>query len=316
MPNIDYNKLIIKPKKNLPKEVMEKVLDYSENGLDTVLARLSNGLVGELLINDDINSPYIKKGDIVVLKESTNLRLKDFVLYVYKEKYYLRRVLKIVDQEIYVAGDNEKEYHITKRSDIVAKGISRIRNNKYKSFNLKRKNQMYMFFKYNLQYFRFKSRIIRPENEEANEALEQALKANLSRNVFVNKTIESKISDELDNELINFIDPDTLVHELEEAMKEKENAENVEEEQTEEVEEVVIEIPEEIEEVVETEDGEVVENLSEANTEEATEETLEEVNRVIYKNKANEEEDDEVTDDVESLISSSDENEEIDEDDE
>lgn len=242
MPN--YKKMYIEPKKTLPKELMEKVIKYNDNTLEVVLERISCGLVGELLIEDNINYPFIKKKDIVILKESSNIRIKDFILYKYKDKYYLRRVLKIIDQEIYVAGDNEREYHITKKDDIVAKGISSIRNNKYKSFNLKRKNRLYLFFKYNLQALRFSNRIIRPENEEVNEALTQALKANLTRNVFVNKTIESKISDELDRELMNFIDPDTLVLELEEEL----SSQNTTVEETdEEIKEVIIEIPEEVE---------------------------------------------------------------------
>ena len=84
------------------------------------------------------------------------------------------------------------------------------------SFSINPKYKLYTFRKVNLAYFRLKNRTIDYEQEVINISLEKA--SITAQTLFQNKT-EYKGSIDLDSELQSFINPDTLVLELKEAME-------------------------------------------------------------------------------------------------
>ena len=100
------------------------------NSMDVVVERVEGGLVGALRVTDDINYPIFKLDDLISIRVPQKLGKKDFVLYKTQNEYFVRRIIKYIDEDIYVAGDNEKEYHIIHKTDIVGKVISRERKNK------------------------------------------------------------------------------------------------------------------------------------------------------------------------------------------
>lgn len=215
--NSDANKTPI------PSESNEEAVDiYS---MEVAVERVEHGLIGTLRIEDNINSPIFKTGDFVHLRAPSRLLIRDFVLYHSHDEYFLRRIIKYKEEDIYVAGDNEKEYHIIRREDIVGKVISRQRKTKRLSFSLTPKKKVYTFRKVNLAYFRLKNRVIDYEQETNNESLELAIQS-LAENktVFENKT-EIKYDIDLDSDLQSFLNPDTLVQELRDAMRESEQPE-------------------------------------------------------------------------------------------
>ena len=184
--------------------------------MDVVVERVEGGLVGALRVTDDINYPIFKLDDLISIRVPQKLGKKDFVLYKTQNEYFVRRIIKYIDEDIYVAGDNEKEYHIIHKTDIVGKVISRERKNKRISFSINPKYKLYTFRKVNLAYFRLKNRTIDYEQEVINISLEKA--SITAQTLFQNKT-EYKGSIDLDSELQSFINPDTLVLELKEAME-------------------------------------------------------------------------------------------------
>ena len=186
------------------------------NSMDVVVERVEGGLVGALRVTDDINYPIFKLDDLISIRVPQKLGKKDFVLYKTQNEYFVRRIIKYIDEDIYVAGDNEKEYHIIHKTDIVGKVISRERKNKRISFSINPKYKLYTFRKVNLAYFRLKNRTIDYEQEVMNISLEKA--SITAQTLFQNKT-EYKGSIDLDSELQSFINPDTLVLELKEAME-------------------------------------------------------------------------------------------------
>ncbi len=212
------------------------------HSIEVVVERVKSGLIGSLRIESDINKPIFKKGDYVLLRAPSKLSIKDFVLYQSHEEYFLRRIIKYKTDDIYVAGDNEKEYRIIHREDVVGKVLSRERKAKRLSFSLTPKKRIYTFSKVNLAFFRLKNRVINYEQETNIESLELATQSVLEHKAeFENKT-EIKYNIDLDSDLKDFLNPDVLVQELREAMNEEntieedtssiemeENAENAEE---------------------------------------------------------------------------------------
>ena len=103
-----------------------------------VLERVEAGLIGSLRISKDkSNRPIIKSNDIVQLRKPNRLLPKDFVFYKIEDEYFLRRIIKFKEDDIYVAGDNEREYHVIHKENIVAKVVGRERGKKYTSFGSK-----------------------------------------------------------------------------------------------------------------------------------------------------------------------------------
>ncbi len=217
------------------------------HGMDVVVERVEGGLVGSLRIEDKTNHPIFKINDYALIRTPSRLLVKDFVLYNDNDNYYLRRIIKFKNDDIYVAGDHEKEYHIIHKQDVVGKVISRERKKKRMSFSLTPKKKLYTFRKVNLSYFRLKNRIATTVDESYIDP--STLTLEQIQIGFENKT-EQKINLDLDSELSSFLNPDTLVLELRQAMEgnpevaeaqEEEVVEYVEEEAVEYVEEEVVE---------------------------------------------------------------------------
>lgn len=191
----------------------EKVDLYS---MDVAVERVEGGLVGTLRIDNDINKPIFKPGDLVALRRPNRLQIKDFVLYESHDEYFLRRIIKFVEDDIYVAGDNEKEYRIIRQSDVVAKVISRQRKLKNLSFALTPKKKFYTFKKVNLAKLRLGNRVTNYEQEVNDESLELAAMA--AQKQAQEAKQQYKYDFDLETDLQSFINPDTLVMEIRNAM--------------------------------------------------------------------------------------------------
>lgn len=229
---------------NILNELDEDRVDV--HTMDVVVERVEGGLVGSLRIEDKTNHPIFKINDYALIRTPSRLLIKDFVLYNDNDNYYLRRIIKFKNDDIYVAGDHEKEYHIIHKQDVVGKVISRERKKKRMSFSLTPKKKLYTFRKVNLAYFRLKNRIATTIDDSIIDPTTLTLEQIQSG--FENKT-EQKINLDLDSELSSFLNPDTLVLELRQAMEgnsdvsdeeASEEVEYIEEEQVEYVEEEII----------------------------------------------------------------------------
>ena len=124
------------------------------------------------------------------------------------------RIIKFKQYSIYVAGDQEKEYHVIHKEDIIGKVIGRQRGRRFLSFVLKPAKPIYVFRKVNLAYFRLKDRVLDYEDDVNNQALENAMQ-NLGQTQQQQETEQYKYDFDLDSELSSFLDPDELVRQLE-----------------------------------------------------------------------------------------------------
>lgn len=216
------NKQPIKENTSL-NEVEEDKVDV--NSKEVVVERVEHGLIGSLRIEDETNSPFFKANDLAFIRYPSKLEKKDYVLYKDHDDYFLRRIMKYNDDGIYVAGDNEKSYHLIQKESIIGKVIGRQRKNKFKSINLKPSLSLntYNLIKYNLSYFRLKNRVIAYDDDINTEAFEIAKERleNVNENKAINTpvVIQQDIEKELDSELNYFINPDDLVIELQKEMQ-------------------------------------------------------------------------------------------------
>lgn len=253
-------------------EIEEQTEKIDVNSIEVVVDRVTHGLIGSLRIEDNINKPIIKVGDIVHLKIPSRFLIKDFVLYKVEDSYFLRRIIKYKDDGIYVAGDNEKQYHVIQKEDIIGKVIGRERKNKFKSFSLTPGSKIYTFRKVKLSYFRLGNRVLDYQTEINYESLELAKQSAQQENqtAFTNITKIDRDID-LDSDLASFLNPDDLVKELRDAQKGVNNDDESEEEYYEEVVEEIVEV----EEAVEEEDLELEEEIiEEAADDENSEENM------------------------------------------
>ena len=232
------------------------------NGLDIVLDRVTHGLIGTLKIEDNMNKPILRKNDFAHIRTPQRLEKKDLVLYKSHDEYFIRRIIKFKEYNIYVAGDNEKEYHIIHKEDIIGKVIGRQRGTKFESFSLNPTNKIYVFRKVNLAYFRLKDRVLDYEDDINSQALENAMQ---NLDVKQEQQQEYKYDFDLDSELSSFLDPDELVRQLE-------NADQVQE--VEEEIQYVDEFGNPIDPNEITEEDEVVDYVEPEETEEPEEELL------------------------------------------
>ena len=194
-------------------EIEEEKLDV--NCLDVVLERIAGGLIGTLRVEDEMNKPLLKIGDFAHIRTPQRLEKRDLVLYKSHDEYFIRRIIKFKEFSIYVAGDNEKEYHVIHKEDIIGKVIGRQRGRRFLSLSLKPAGKFYIFRKVNLAYFRLKDRVLDYEDDVNNQALEAAM-----QNLDAKETKEEaqyKYDFDLDSELSSFLDPDELVRQLAES---------------------------------------------------------------------------------------------------
>ena len=213
VPEVEISKQ--KEKKKKIEEAPVDLEDDDPNNLPIVLERCKAGLVGTLFIRDNINKPMIKKDDFVHLRQSSRIEKGDFVLYSSHDEYFLRRVIKFEELNIYVAGDNEDVYHVIRKEDIVAKAIGRQREKKHLSFVLDKKNKLYRFKKINLAGMRIK-KVNNYDDDQNQIALQNAIE-NLSNIEAERVNLEQNDGFEfdMDAELKSFINPDYLAREVE-----------------------------------------------------------------------------------------------------
>ncbi len=99
----------------------EKVI---KNDFDNIVARLENGLVAFAKIESLINSPTVIPDDEVALRRSEGYRPGDFVFYVNSNDYFIRRIIKLEYDKVYVKGDNEERVYMILPEQVLAKAIS------------------------------------------------------------------------------------------------------------------------------------------------------------------------------------------------
>ena len=221
---------------NEAEENLENNDEFDKNSMETVVNRVRGGLVGEYKILDEAtNKPMFKKGDLVCFRAPARLQKGDFVLYqVTKDSddYAIRRIIKFIDDDIYIAGDHESEYHVIHREDVVAKAISRERKNKWLTLTgFARKKRFYVFKKVTLAKLRLGNRVRTNEDDINSDAFEQAMQNVNAQQQAVQEKPKYVITIDLDSDLAAFLNPDDLAKEwLEaEAQQAAEEAENVRE---------------------------------------------------------------------------------------
>ena len=213
---------------------VENESDFDRNSMETVVNRVRGGLVGEYKILDEtINKPMFKKGDIICFRAPARLQKGDFVLYqVTKDSddYAIRRIIKFIDEDIYVAGDHESEYHIIHREDVVAKALSRERKNKWLTLTgFSKKKKFYVFKKVKLAKLRLGNRVRTNEDDINSDAFEQAMQNVNAQAQTVQEKPKYVITIDLDSDLAAFLNPDDLAREWLESEQSETEDENVRE---------------------------------------------------------------------------------------
>ena len=221
---------------NEAEENLENEPEFDRHSMETVVNRVRGGLVGEYKVLDStVNKPMFRQGDIVCFRAPARLQKGDFVLYAVSkdaDEFAIRRIIKFVDDDIYVAGDHESEYHIIHREDVVAKAISRERKNKWLTLTgFARKKRFYVFKKVKLAKLRLGNRVRTNEDDINSDALELAMQNVNAQQQQVQEKPKYVITIDLDSDLAAFLNPDDLAKEwLEaEAQQAAEEAENVRE---------------------------------------------------------------------------------------
>ncbi|MBO5542547.1 MAG: hypothetical protein J5936_03820 [Acholeplasmatales bacterium] len=266
---------------NEAEENLENEPEFDRHSMETVVNRVRGGLVGEYKILDStINKPMFKQGDIVCFRAPARLQKSDFVLYAVNkdaDEFAIRRIIKFVDDDIYVAGDHESEYHIIHREDVVAKAISRERKNKWLTLTgFARKKRFYVFKKVKLAKLRLGNRVRTNEDDINSDALELAMQNVNAQQQQVQEKPKYVITIDLDSDLAAFLNPDDLAKEwLEaEAQQAAEEAENVREIYVDEDGNPISK--EEYEALMESQEEELEESESEESEDEESEDESEE----------------------------------------
>lgn len=110
------------------------------NDFDNIIARLENGLVAFAKIESLINSPTIIPNDEVALRKGEGYKPGDFVFYVNSNDYFVRRIIKLDYDNVYVKGDNEERVYMILPEQVLAKAISIERNVKRRSLAFTKSN--------------------------------------------------------------------------------------------------------------------------------------------------------------------------------
>lgn len=206
---------------------------FDRYGMETVVNRVRGGLIGEYkILEETLNKPMFKSGDIVCFRAPARLQKGDFVLYLISpntEEFAIRRIIKFVDDNIYVAGDNESEYHIIHKEDVVGKAISRERKNKWLTLTgFAKKKKVYVFRKVTLAKLRLGNRVRTTEDDINSDALEVAMQnVNAASQQHEDKP-KYVITIDLDSDLASFLNPDDLAKEWLEAEAQERASQEVE----------------------------------------------------------------------------------------
>lgn len=261
----------VEPQKANDNEAIEEEEKFNPNGLENVIDRITHGLVGTLCIEDGVmNKPLFRQGDYVHFITPAKLEKKDIILYRSNEEFFVRRIIKFDNEDIYVAGDNEREYHIAHREDVVGKAIGRQRKKKYLSFSLKNNQKFYLFRKVNLAKLRLGNRVMNYDDDMSQESFEiamQNLDATQQTTTTEVKPTYNTAGIDLDSELADFLNPDDLVREIKSQNVQVEDEEFEADDENSAAEEII--------DYIDNEDAESEEN-SDSNDEESEEEIEEE----------------------------------------
>lgn len=192
-----------------PEDLEEKTDPHS---MEIVVDRIEHGLIGALRIVDKINKPFFIPGDIVHLRIPARLQKGDFILYKVEEEYFLRRIIKFENEDIFIAGDAEREYHKIRKEDVVAKAIARERKTKWLTISgFVKKKKFYVFRKVSLAKLRLGNRVTTYDQDINNEAFEAAMQ-NMEQQAAEQKK-QFVINIDLDSDLSSFLNPDELARE-------------------------------------------------------------------------------------------------------
>ncbi len=165
------------------------------NSFDEIESRLENGIVASYVIEDDDNSPILRKDDIVQLIQANHYEIKDFVFYKFNNEFFLKRVIRLesIKQRIeitdergeptfytleqikyFLASDKEKILHVVYDDQILGRAISRQRKLKFFSLTVKKHHKIFVFFKTKFVHLRFKNRIADYDRQINYESLRKA----------------------------------------------------------------------------------------------------------------------------------------------
>ena len=98
------------------------------NDFEYITARLDNGLVSFAKIESEINIPNIIPNDSVAIRRSEGYKPGDFIFYVNSNDYFIRRIVKVEYEKVYVKGDNEDRVFLIRPLQVLGKVISIERN--------------------------------------------------------------------------------------------------------------------------------------------------------------------------------------------
>ena len=94
------------------------------NDFEYIIDRLESHLVAFATVESEINLPTIIPNDQIALRKSEGYKPGDFVFYINANDYFVRRIIKIDFNKVYVKGDNEEMVYIILPEQVIAKAIS------------------------------------------------------------------------------------------------------------------------------------------------------------------------------------------------
>lgn len=94
------------------------------NDFEYIIDRLDSHLVAFAIVESEINLPTIIPNDQIALRKSEGYKPGDFVFYINANDYFVRRIIKIDVNKVYVKGDNEEMVYIILPEQVIAKAIS------------------------------------------------------------------------------------------------------------------------------------------------------------------------------------------------
>lgn len=103
---------------------MDNNLNENINDFDEILDRLDDGLVAFASIDSILNYPTIKPNDIIAIRRSEGYAPGDFIFYINSKDFYVRRIIKLEYNKVYVKGDNEENVFILLPDQVLGKVIS------------------------------------------------------------------------------------------------------------------------------------------------------------------------------------------------
>ena len=169
---------------------------HQDFSMENIINKLENGNVASFQIWDTYNKPFFRLDDIIQLRKVEEYKKKNIILYKFEDKYYLRRILKIIVKKEKITitnGDNEEESHILKHKkylisgdnenilheieeeQIIAKAIAIQRKKKYYSLSIRHYKPIYVFFKTHFLFLRFKGKVIDHDMQLNYETIKNAL---------------------------------------------------------------------------------------------------------------------------------------------